>query len=156
MEKVISKVTRFTDYDIYLFKEGRHYHLWEKLGSHLMEHNGKSGTYFAVWAPNANKVSVFGEFNNWDKTTHQLFCRSDESGIWEGFIPGIEQGAVYKYFITSQYHGYTTERGDPFAFLWETPPQTASIVWDTQYYWNDDTWLEHRKQNYSLQQPFSI
>lgn len=141
-----------TDFDVYLFKQGNHLHLYEKLGSHLLE----DGCFFAVWAPNATKVSVIGEFNSWNPKSHQLKGREDESGIWEGFIPGIKQGALYKYHIVSQYRNYEVDKGDPFALYWEAPPRTASMVWDLKYDWQDNEWMEKRHKSNSLNSPISI
>ncbi|MEO0259109.1 MAG: 1,4-alpha-glucan branching protein GlgB [candidate division WOR-3 bacterium] len=145
----------FSDLDTYLFKEGNHFNVYEKLGAHLIEHKGIRGTYFAVWAPNADKVYVMGDFNGWGRESHPLSVRWDGSGIWEGFIPGVEKGAKYKYYIISRY-GYRLEKGDPFAFFWETPPNTASVVWDLNYDWNDNEWLKNRHKFNSLKAPISI
>ncbi len=145
-------VSLLSDYDIYLFKEGNHFRLHEKLGSHTVE----DGTYFAVWAPNAQRVTVIGDFNNWDRTTHPLRQRDDGSGIWEGFIPGVKKGDLYKYHILSRYRGHCQDKGDPFAFLWEVPPRSASIVWDTEYDWKDSEWMEQRRHKNSLHSPISI
>lgn len=134
-----------SDFDIHLFKEGKHYHLYKKLGSHLMNHNGTDGVYFAVWAPNARQVNVIGDFNDWDKDVNTMHLRQDDSGIWEIFIPEAKKGSIYKYFIRSN-NGYEAEKGDPFAFMWETPPETASVVWDLVESWNDGEWLEKRKE----------
>jgi 1,4-alpha-glucan branching enzyme len=145
-----------TDYDIHLFREGNHYALHEKLGSHLVEHNGTKGVYFAVWAPNAFRVSVIGDFNEWNKSQHRMAPRWDGSGIWELFVPNIEQGTAYKYFIESNNNGYTVEKGDPFAIHWETPPQTATKVWEGSYQWDDQEWMESRKEKSSDPQPTSV
>jgi 1,4-alpha-glucan branching enzyme len=145
-----------TEHDIYLFKEGSHFRLYERLGSHPMTPDGVGGVYFAVWAPNATKVSVMGEFNQWDKDIHPLYARTDESGIWEGFVPETGHGAVYKYHITSMHHNYQVDKGDPFAFRWEEPPKTASIVWDLSYTWNDQEWMKHRQRANALSAPLSI
>jgi len=145
-----------TDFDIHLFREGNHYSLHDKLGSHLVEHNGTPGVYFAVWAPNAYRVSVVGDFNGWNKTKHQMNPRWDGSGIWEIFVPKIEKGTGYKYFIESNNNGYTVEKGDPFAIHWETPPQTATKVWEGSYEWNDEEWMESRKEKSSEPQPVSV
>ncbi|MFP4473137.1 MAG: 1,4-alpha-glucan branching protein GlgB [Candidatus Omnitrophota bacterium] len=149
-------VSRFTDEDIYLFREGNHFRLYDHLGSHLMEHDGKRGTYFAVWAPNAKQVSVMGDFNGWNRTLHPLAARWDGSGIWEGFIPGIGNGEVYKYYIVSQHRKYTTERRDPFAFYSEVPPRTASIVWDLDHQWGDQQWMDKRGRHNDLNAPVSV
>jgi 1,4-alpha-glucan branching enzyme len=148
--------SRFSDYDIHLFKSGHHYKLYQKFGAHLVEHNGTEGTYFAVWAPNAEKVSVMGNWNGWNHYAQQLNLRWDGSGIWETFIPHIKKGEAYKYFIKSKYGGREFEKGDPFGFYWERPPKTASIVWDTWYEWNDAAWMQFRKIKNRINQPFSV
>jgi len=125
-------------FDVHLFKEGRHFNLYEKLGSHITEMDGEKGTFFGLWAPNASKVSVIGNFNGWNKNSHHLFVRGDGSGIWEGFIPGIGHGEAYKYHIESNHQNYSVEKGDPFAFMWEEPPRTASIIWDNSFAWTDN------------------
>lgn len=145
----------FTDFDINLFKAGTHYRIYEKLGSHIVEHNGVRGVYFAVWAPNAKYVTVVGNFNGWNRHGHPLHARWDESGIWEGFIPGIGQGEYYKYYIES-YNGYAVEKGDPYALHWETPPHTASIVWDLQYQWGDKKWIAERAKTNIFEKPLSV
>jgi 1,4-alpha-glucan branching enzyme len=154
--RVKNGVTLFTDFDIYLFKEGNHFKLYDKFGSHTMTVDGVKGTYFAVWAPNAKSVSVVGDFNYWNPSTHPLFVRWDSSGIWEGFIPGIEAGALYKYHIESHVNGYKANRGDPFAYYWETPPKTSPVVWDLDYTWSDAQWMENRKNANDLKAPISI
>jgi 1,4-alpha-glucan branching enzyme len=143
------------EYDIYLFKEGKHYHLYKKLGSHLMKFEGEKGTYFAVWAPNAQQVSVVGEFNGWNKGSHNMTVRKDESGIWETFIPHVGKGTIYKYFIRSQ-NGYEVEKGDPYALLWETPPRTGSVVWEEGFKWKDKKWLKQRKKAAGKTQPYAV
>src|SRR5437868_5002894 len=116
-----------SDYDVHLFNEGAHNRLYEKMGAHLAEWNGKRGVYFAVWAPDAEEVNVFGDFNGWNKYTHHLRTRG-HSGIWEGFIPGLTENTHYKYYVVSRYHGYRVDKADPFSFYAEVPPRTASIV----------------------------
>ncbi|HXG31138.1 MAG TPA: 1,4-alpha-glucan branching protein GlgB, partial [Thermodesulfobacteriota bacterium] len=153
---LLSKTSLITDHDVYLFKEGSHFRLYNKLGSHTMTVDGMRGTYFAVWAPNAERVSVIGDFNDWESESHPLSVRWDGSGIWEGFIPGIEKGTLYKYHIVSRYNDYRVDKGDPFAFYWETPPKTASIVWDLHYEWSDGDWMRRRHEYNSLKAPFSI
>lgn len=148
--------SRFTEYDINLFKAGKHYKLYEKLGSHVVEHNGVSGTYFAVWAPNAESVSVIGDWNGWNRSSQLLNLRWDESGIWEAFIPLVKKGEAYKYFIKSKINGAEFEKADPYGFYWEQPPKTASRVWDTWHEWKDDAWMEFRKTKNKLNQPFSV
>lgn len=146
----------FSDYDIHLFKEGNHFKLYEKLGSHPTVVEGKEGTYFSVWAPNAKNVSVIGDFNNWDSQANPLGVRWDGSGIWEGFIPGVSIGSLYKYHIVSKFGHYNVNKKDPFAFFHETPPGTASIVWNLDYTWNDRKWMKKRHLRNSLNAPFSI
>ncbi len=146
----------FSDFDINLFKAGKHYRLYEKLGSHITSVNGVKGTYFAVWAPAAKSVSVIGDFNYWTEGKHQLNVRWDSSGIWEGFIPGVTMGALYKYKIHSNHNDIKTEKADPYARRCEHPPKTASVVWDSQYDWNDRSWMQKRHQNNAIDAPFSV
>jgi len=144
-----------TDFDVELFKAGRHYRLYEKMGAHVVEKDGITGTYFAVWAPNARYVSVVGNFNGWNRGSNPMNVRWDASGIWELFIPGIGQGEYYKFFIES-HQGYTVEKADPFAVHNETPPHTASIVWKTDFKWTDKTWMKERGSTSVLNKPVSI
>jgi 1,4-alpha-glucan branching enzyme len=155
MGKVVAH-SLFTDFDIGLFKSGKHYRLYDKLGSHLIEVEGEKGTYFAVWAPTAKSVSVVGDFNFWLEGEHKLMVRWDESGIWEGFIPGVSKGALYKYKIHSNHHDIKTEKADPFARYCEHPPNTASVVWDAKYSWKDKDWMKGRSEKNSLDSPFSV
>lgn len=141
--KNVEPYSLLTDFDIYLFKGGQHHRLYQKMGSHLVEKDGIQGTYFSVWAPNAESVGVAGEFNYWNSSHHALFPRWDESGIWEGFIPDLGKGTLYKYQIKTK-SGQILEKGDPFALFWEIPPKTASIVWDLQYKWKDQQWMKTR------------
>jgi 1,4-alpha-glucan branching enzyme len=145
-----------TDHDTYLFKQGSHFRLYEKMGSHIVDVDGVSGTFFALWAPNAAKVSVIGDFNSWDLDAHPLAVRWDGSGIWEGFIPELGQGAIYKYHIVSRENKYRVDKGDPYARHWETPPKTGSIIWDTTYEWNDAEWMANRTKANSLNAPYSV
>ncbi|QXV65048.1 1,4-alpha-glucan branching protein GlgB [Mucilaginibacter sp. 21P] len=153
--KPVEPYSRFTDFDIDLFKGGKHYKLYEKFGSHVVEHHGVIGTYFAVWAPNAQYVSVIGNFNGWNSGSHSLNPRWDASGIWEGFIPHVGVGETYKYFIKSS-SGETLEKSDPFALRWEIPPHTASIVADTFYEWKDQDWMANRYKHNALDKPYSV
>ena len=155
-EKSVMPFSLFSDFDIHLFREGRHFHLYEKFGSHLLEHEGRKGTYFALWAPNAEKVTVIGDFNGWNRESHPLIVRQDSSGIWEGFLPGVEKGTVYKYYVSSSHNNYSVEKGDPYAYMWETPPKTASIVWELENNWEDNNWLKTRSKNKGLDKPFSV
>ena len=154
MPKVIQH-TLFTDFDIELFKVGKHYCLYEKMGSHIIEVDGQWGTYFAVWAPNAKQISVVGDFNNWQRGQHSLFPRWDKSGIWEGFIPNVGKGKLYKYAIESA-QGRQLTKGDPYAQFWEIPPNTSSITWESNYEWQDSKWMDNQADKNSLQSPFSV
>lgn len=155
MSKVIVH-SLFTDFDINLFKAGKHFRLYEKLGSHLVTVDGVKGTYFAVWAPSAKSVRVIGDFNFWDGKEHELNVRWDESGIWEGFVPGVGQGTKYKYRIESHNNGIVTEKADPFARYCEQPPKTASVVWKADYSWKDKQWMDTREQHNALDKPYSV
>ncbi len=148
-------VSLLTDHDIYLFREGSHIRLHHKLGSHLMEIEGLRGTLFAVWAPNAREVSVIGDFNDWERGRHPLAARPDSSGIWEGFIPGLDHGTLYKYYLLSS-NDYGAEKGDPFARYWEEPPRTASVVWDDRHDWHDQKWMAERGEKNRLNAPMSV
>jgi 1,4-alpha-glucan branching enzyme len=143
-----------TDFDLYLLAEGAHNRAYEKLGAHLGEINGRRGVHFAVWAPNAEQVSVIGEFNNWTPGIAMLSPSS--AGVWEGFVPDIGSRALYKYHIVSRFRGYTVDKADPFGFAAEVRPRTASRVWDIDdYSWNDSEWMASRKKNNSLNSPIS-
>ena len=148
-------VSRLSDDDLFLFNEGSHFALWEKLGAHPGVVEGQAGTSFAVWAPDAEHVSVAGDFNGWNKDTHPLAPRG-ESGIWEGFLPGIGRGALYKYHVRSRFHGYRVDKADPFGFQHETPPKTGSVVWDLEYAWEDAAWMKGRGAASGLDGPMSI
>jgi len=149
-------ISLLTDLDTYLFREGNHFRLYQKLGAHLLTVDGTQGTLFAVWAPNAARVSVMGDFNGWNPNAHPLAVRHDGSGIWEGFVPGVGQGALYKYHIVSAVNGFETDKGDPFAFFWEVSPNTASVVWDLRYEWADGEWMRTRRDRNALGAPFSV
>jgi len=155
VQTVIYDVTLLSADDLYLFNEGSHYRLYEKLGAHPTSVDGVEGTYFAVWAPNARQVSVTGDFNGWNKSSHQLRAKG-QSGIWEGFIPGIGNGTVYKYYIVSHQRNYRVEKADPFACFSEIPPKTASIVWSLDYDWGDREWMEKRREKNALDSPITI
>ncbi|MBN1191034.1 MAG: 1,4-alpha-glucan branching protein GlgB [Dehalococcoidales bacterium] len=154
-QNIKNNISLLTEDDLFLFNEGSHYRIYEKLGSHPMDFDGVKGTYFALWAPNARQVSVIGDFNNWNKSSHPLYSRGD-SGIWEGFVSGIGPGALYKYYVISAHNGYKVEKADPLAFYNETPPARASIIWDIDYYWNDSEWMQERKKRNAMQEPISI
>ncbi len=156
MGKVIQH-SLFTEFDIYLFRKGNHFRIYEKLGSHIIEVDGQWGSHFAVWAPNAQSVSLVGNFNHWNRSAHPLFPRPDGSGIWEGFIPGLGKGELYKYHILAP-DGRHLEKGDPYALFWEIPPNTASITWEFDYQWQDGEWMAQREKiaGQQHQQPYSV
>ncbi len=143
------------DADLHLFNEGRHTKLYEKLGAHPTERDGRVGTVFRVWAPNARRVSLVGDWNGWapDANPMQAVARS---GLWEAFLPEVGRGAVYKYHIESSLGGYTVNKADPFGFHHETPAKTASVVWDLHYPWSDGEWMRTRGARNSLKAPISI
>lgn len=145
----------FTDFDIDLFKSGKHYRLYEKLGARPVMSEGQQGVYFALWAPNAQSVSVVGGFNGWNRDSHPMQPRWDGSGIWEVFIPGIGEGEVYKYYLVST-NGYAVEKADPYGYQTEIPPKTASVVRGLDYKWKDSKWLQQREKQSILDQPLSI
>jgi 1,4-alpha-glucan branching enzyme len=155
---VIHGPTLLTDHDIYLFKEGSHTRLYEKLGSHIMTVDEAGGVLFAVWAPNAEKVSVMGDFNGWNESSHRLAPRSDDSGIWEGFVPSLGNGSLYKYHVVSRLGGYRVDKGDPFAFAWELSHKTgsASVVWDLAQEWSDGEWMKSRMSRNGLDAPMAV
>ncbi|WP_299714756.1 1,4-alpha-glucan branching protein GlgB [uncultured Tenacibaculum sp.] len=155
MSKVIAH-SLFSDFDINLFKAGKHFRLYEKLGSHIIEVDGVEGTYFAVWAPSARSVSVVGDFNYWTDQEYVLNVRWDASGIWEGFIPKVGKGNLYKYKIHSHNNGIVTEKADPYARRCEHPPKTASVVWDDPYTWDDTKWMKKRKKHNAVDAPYSV
>ena len=153
---VVRGPTLISEYDIHLFKEGNFFKLYDKLGAHILAIEGKIGTHFALWAPNAKNVSVVGDFNGWKPGEHPLAVRWDGSGIWEGFIPGIAKGTLYKFHIVSKYRKYKVDKGDPFGFLWEISPHTATVVWDLDYKWGDEEWMMNRKKHNDLRAPLSV
>jgi 1,4-alpha-glucan branching enzyme len=141
--------------DSYLFNEGSHFRLYHKLGAHMVSQGEISGAYFAVWAPDAERVAVIGDFNGWDDTRNLLVPKG-QTGIWEGFFPGIGKGTLYKYRIASRFHGYRVDKADPFSYFNETPPKTASIVWDLHYDWGDHQWMSERHRINRLDKPMAI
>jgi 1,4-alpha-glucan branching enzyme len=148
-----------SEQDLYLFNKDTHFRLHEKLGAHAGTEDGEEGTWFAVWAPNAERVSVIGDWNLWDKRANPMTLRGS-SGIWEAFVPGVlagvSPGVRYKYHIISRYNGYRVDKADPFAFHAEKPPLRASIVWDLDYTWHDADWMAARQDKQSLAAPMSI
>ena len=145
----------FTDDDVHAFQHGTHSTLYQLFGNKQIEVLGVQGTYFSVWAPNATAVFVTGNFNDWNNEAHPLKVRLEASGIWEGFIPNVGQGEVYKYHIHG-YKGLKLDKGDPYAHYWELRPETASITWQTAYQWKDQQWMEDRKIKNRIDQPYSV
>jgi 1,4-alpha-glucan branching enzyme len=145
----------FTDDDVHAFQHGTHSTLYQLFGNKQIEVLGVQGTYFSVWAPNATAVFVTGNFNDWNNEAHPLKVRLEASGIWEGFIPNVGQGEVYKYHIHG-YKGLKLDKGDPYAHYWELRPETASITWQTAYQWKDQQWMEDRKIKNRTDQPYSV
>jgi 1,4-alpha-glucan branching enzyme len=144
-----------TDFDLHLFNEGNHHKIYEKLGAHLMTIDGIQGTFFAVWAPCAKRVSVVGNFNQWDGRRHVMRARGS-SGIWELFLPGIKEGDIYKFEIKTP-HDELYVKSDPYAFYCELRPNTASIVYDIEnYQWNDHEWMKERDSDNNFEKPISI
>ena len=144
-----------SDRDLYLFNEGSHLRLYDHLGSHLGEHEGRLGAWFSVWAPDAERVSVIGSFNRWKPGSHPLMSRG-QSGIWEAFIPNVHAGDTYKYHIESRFHAYRVDKADPFAVHTETPPHTGSKLWNLSYTWSDAKWMSARAGHNNVQAPTSI
>jgi 1,4-alpha-glucan branching enzyme len=146
---------QISDSDLYLHTEGTLHEAWRTLGAHLVEADGVPGVRFAVWAPNAENVTVTGEFNDWDIRRHPMRRRG--GGVWELFVPGLAEGARYKFNVRSRFNAYQQLKADPFAFYCETPPKSASVVWDVgKYRWNDSAWIEHRAKTDWLKSPVSI
>jgi 1,4-alpha-glucan branching enzyme len=151
-----TRTSLLTDFDLYLFNEGTHARIYEKLGAHVATVDGSPGVVFAVWAPNADAVSVIGDFNHWDPNASPLHPRQS-SGIWEGFLPDLGQGTIYKYSIKPRFSTGRFEKSDPFGFAAELRPRTASMVWDlSRYAWHDDEWIAQRRQAQALDAPISI
>jgi 1,4-alpha-glucan branching enzyme len=147
-------ISLLNDDDLYLFNQGSHFRLYEKLGAHLIA-GENTGTYFAVWAPDAEQVFVMGDFNQWHRDSHALMPKG-QSGIWEGFFPDMGKGALYKYRIVSRFNGYRVDKADPLSIFNEVPPKTASIVWDLDYMWGDREWMAGRHQRNRLDKPMAI
>ena len=155
MPATASAPTLLSAMDLHLFNEGSHCRLYDHLGAHPYQDDDNAGTIFGVWAPNAHYVAVVGDFNAWDRSRHPLQARG-LSGIWEGFVPGVKSGAAYKYHIASRHADYVVDKADPLAFNAETPPRTASRVWDLNYSWNDAAWMAARQKRQSLDAPISV
>jgi len=144
-----------TDDDIHLFNEGTHYRLYEKFGAHRITREGVTGVHFAVWAPNARQVSVVGDFNEWNAQANPMQPRQS-SGIWEGFIADLAPGTLYKYHVVSSHQNYSANKADPFGFMHEVPPNTATVIQDLEYTWNDHDWMTHRQNRHAFDEPMSI
>ena len=153
--KSVWNYSLFNEEVINNFQQGTLYNAYQFFGNKQIDVLGTPGTYFAVWAPNATLVTVMGNFNNWNPDQHPLFVRLDKSGIWEGFIPHVNRGEVYKYHITG-FKGVKIDKGDPYGHFWEMKPKTATITWNFEFEWNDDKWMEGRKKNNSLDAPWSV
>jgi 1,4-alpha-glucan branching enzyme len=151
----VQDASLITDDDIYLFNEGTHYELWKKLGAHILRTAEGTGTHFAVWAPNAERVSVIGDFNSWNAASHPLQPRSS-SGIWQGFLPDVAEGARYKYHVVTRGGGYSVDKADPLGFRQERSAGRASILCDLHYDWNDAAWMASRGERNRLDAPISI
>ena len=149
-------IQKFTDFDVSLFQAGKHFQLYKKFGSHIVEHAGDQGVAFAVFAPGAHKVEVIGDFNYWSGENHPLYVRWDGSGIWEGFIPGLKKGQIYKYKIYSNHDDRIREKADPYALHTEQMPKTASVIWDTDFEWSDKDRVKKRRAKNANDAPISI
>lgn len=144
-----------SSFDLHLHAEGTNYQSWHSMGAHMTEVDGIPGVRFAVWAPNAEMVSVAGDFNQWDTARHPM--RRRDSGIWELFIPKIGEGEVYKYFVRSRIYGVSGLKCDPYGFASEKPPKQASIVWNLErYQWSDQQWMDQRSRTQWLERPISV
>jgi 1,4-alpha-glucan branching enzyme len=143
------------DQDLDRFNAGTHFRLYDHLGAHPGTEGGKAGTWFAVWAPEAARVTVIGDWNGWDKRADPLARRGD-SGVWEGFVPGVAPGARYKYHVESRFNYYRADKADPFALYAETPPRQGSVVWDLEYTWGDGDWMASRGERLTPAAPISI
>jgi len=154
-DKLSQDFSLLTQDDIYLFNEGSHFRLYEKLGAHPVDDDPLKGVYFAVWAPNAAQVSVIGDFNGWNNLSHPLQPKGS-SGIWEGVVPGLDKGALYKYHITSQISNYQVDKADPFAFFNQIAPDKASVTWNLDYSWQDQVWMAERGRPNALDAPMAI
>ncbi len=149
--------SRFSDYDLYLFGQGKDYRIYEKMGAHLRAVNGVEGVHFAVWAPNALSVSVIGDFNGWERAANPLYLRHAELGVWECFVPGLQVGQTYKYAIYSRFNNYKVDKSDPYGFAFELRPRTASIIADIHAHeWGDGEWMQQRGQRDHLKAPVAI
>jgi 1,4-alpha-glucan branching enzyme len=150
MPAIVERSVGLTGHDLYLFREGTHSRLYERLGAHV----GADGTHFAVWAPNAAQVAVIGDFNGWDAKAHPM--RPSEAGVWTATVPGVKPGSLYKYHVASRHGNFRAEKADPYAFRCETPPRTGSMVWSLDYEWGDGEWMKKRGARNALDAPQSV
>ncbi|MBV9229353.1 MAG: 1,4-alpha-glucan branching protein GlgB [Chloroflexi bacterium] len=147
----------FSEFDLYLFGQGKHYHLYDKMGAHPRTVHGIDGVNFAVWAPNARAVSVIGDFNNWNRSANPMHLRHNDLGVWECFVPGLQAGTLYKYAVYSRYNNYSVDKTDPYGFAMELRPNTASVIADIhKHQWQDEEWLKQREQHQRLGSPIAI
>jgi 1,4-alpha-glucan branching enzyme len=137
-----------TGHDLYLFREGTHSRLYEKLGAHVEP----DGTQFAVWAPNAAQVSVVGDFNGWDPRSHPM--QPSDAGIWTARVRQARHGSLYKFHIVSRHGNFRADKSDPFAFRAEMAPKTGSMAWQLDYEWNDAEWMKTRARANALDAPW--
>jgi len=154
MPTVADRPISLTGHDLYLFREGTHSRLYEKLGAHAAGPNAGDGTQFAVWAPNAAQVSVIGDFNGWDARAHPM--HPNDAGVWTAKVPNAKQGSLYKFHVVSRHGNYRADKSDPYAFRCETAPNTGSVVWKLDYEWNDAEWMKNRARANALDAPWSI
>ena len=156
MSAVSARAPAMTGHDLYLFREGTHTRLYEKLGAHLVQEGAGTATRFSLWAPNALSVAVVGDFNGWDPRAHPMQPVADSAGIWQAWIPEAKQGSLYKYHVVSRHGQYRVDKADPYAFRAELAPATGSMVWDLSYQWNDAAWMRARKRANALDAPWSV
>ena len=150
MTAITERATALTGHDQYLFREGTHSRLYEKLGAHPVP----GAVEFSVWAPNAASVAVIGDWNGWDPRSNPM--RASDAGIWSARVPGARHGSIYKYHVVSQHGDFRVDKSDPFAFRAEAPPRTGSVVWDLAYQWGDSGWMKDRQHRNALGAPCSI
>src|ERR1700682_1021521 len=156
MSQVTERVPALTGHDLYLFREGTHTRLYDKLRAHPVAEGARGATPFSVWAPNAQSVAVVGDFNGWDPRANPMQQSGDSAGIWQAEVPGAKHGSVYKYHIVSKHGNFRVDKADPYACRAELPPRTGSVVWDLAYEWNDAEWMRNRKRQNGLDAPCSV
>ncbi|MGE5640268.1 MAG: 1,4-alpha-glucan branching protein GlgB [Clostridia bacterium] len=154
MKAAIAPGPALTGHDQYLFREGTHTRLYERLGAHVVKDGSREAAHFAVWAPNAQSVSVIGDFNGWDPRAHPM--EGSDAGVWRALVPQAKKGTVYKYHIVARGGAWRGDKADPYAFRCELPPRTGSIVWDLDYQWGDSQWMQSRAHANALGSPWSV